>query len=196
MFRFFFHVKRCFLVWLAGCAAVGANPHALRHVHLAELAMRDQEPELARRHLELALQHDPREVRALSALGVLYYLEGELRKAAWFFEEAVRVRPDFPEAHANWGALLLAEGKLDAALKRLATALYHDPGNDAARWNLALAYLKKRDYRRAAVHLGWYCARTGHPPHAVRAWMASLHAAGEHQKARQVEARYLGRRFF
>jgi len=186
-----------FLVFLgtvsltAGCAGTGSNPHALAHMQLAAQALQEQDPELARRHLELALQHDPRNARALSALGVLHYLEGENRRAAWFFEESVRMRPDFPEAHANWGALLLSEGKLKAAVRRLFTALYYDPGNDAARWNLALAFLRLGNYRSAAVHLGWYCARAGHPRPAVKLWIHALHASGNHKKAEEVRRRHL-----
>lgn len=192
MFRYVFGwILVCSLCVIASCRGTQANAYTQRHLQIAEWAMREQEPELARRHIELALQYDPRDARALSALGVLFYIEGEMRKAAWFFEEAVRMRPDFPEAHANWGALLLAQGKYHAAARRLATALYYDPGNDAARWNLVLVLLRLKKYRMAATHLGWYCARTGHSPKIVKLWVDVLYAAGEYQKAEKVKKQYL-----
>jgi len=173
---------------LLSCRGTHDNPHAARHVRLGTQALSEQEPELAQRHFELALQYDARDSSALVGLGVVLYLEGEVRRARWFFEEALRQKPDSPEAHANLGALHWTQDRLEPAVRHLKTALYLDPGNDAARWNLAMIHMQRREYATAAVHLGWYCARRNHPPGAARQWALALRASGQIARARRVEA--------
>jgi len=184
-------VLSCLIViLLASCRPVHDNPHARRHVALGAQALREQEPGLAQRHFELALQYDPGDPPALVGLGVVFTLEGEARRARWFLEEALRQDPQNPEAHANLGALLWTEGKTGPAARHLRTALYLDPGNDAARWNLAMIHLRRREWAAAALHLGWYCARRGHPPEAVRQWARALEASGQKGPARRLRGRH------
>jgi len=182
------------LLHLLSCRGMHDNPHAARHVRLGAQALREQEPELAQRHFELALQYDAGDPSALVGLGVVHYLEREYRRARWFFEEAIRQKPDNPEAHANLGALLWTLDRLEPAVRHLKTALYLDPGNDAARWNLAMIHLQRREFAPAAVHLGWYCARRNHPPEALRLWASALRALGQSVRARRVEELRLRRR--
>ncbi|PKN28058.1 MAG: hypothetical protein CVU65_00430 [Deltaproteobacteria bacterium HGW-Deltaproteobacteria-22] len=173
---------------LPACRGAHDNPHTARHVRLGAQALREQEPELAQRHFELALQYDNGDPSALVGMGVVHYLEGEYRQARWFFEEAIRQKPDNPEAHANLGALLWTKDQLEPAMRHLKTALYLDPGNDAARWNLAMILMQRREYSAAAVHLGWYCARKNHPPEGLLQWARALRAAGQTVRARRVLA--------
>ncbi len=177
------------ILFLVSCRGVHDNPHARRHVARGAQALRDREPELAQRHFELALQYDPSDPPALVGLGVVHMLEQEHRRARWLFEEAIRQKPDYPEAHANLGALLWNQDRIGPAMRHLRTALYLDPGNDAARWNLAMIHLRRREPAAAAVHLGWYCARRGHPPGAVRMWALALEASGQIRRAREVRQR-------
>lgn len=174
---------------LVSCRGAHDNPHARRHVTQGALALRDREPDLAQRHFEMALQYDPTDPPALVGLGIVYMLEQEPRRARWLFEEAIRQKPDYPEAHANLGALLWNQDRIGPALRHLRTALYLDPGNDAARWNLAMIHLRRREPAAAAVHLGWYCARRGHPREAVRLWARALEASGQARRAREVRRR-------
>jgi Flp pilus assembly protein TadD len=187
-------MQKLFLVLIlllpyTACRGAHDNPHTARHVKLGAAALREQEPELAQRHFELALQFDARDPRALVGMGVVQFLEGEYRRARWFFEEAIRQQPDNPEAHANLGALLWTLDQLEPALRHLKTALYLDPGNDAARWNLAMILMERREFSAAAVHLGWYCARKNHPPEGLLQWARALRAAGQPGRAGRVMAR-------
>lgn len=79
----------------------------------------------------------------------------EFKKAEKEFNEAVRLRPDFSEAHNNIAVVAQHFGRFDEALtsaeKALTNITYREPW--AANGNLGLAYIAKGDLDRAAVAL-------------------------------------------
>ncbi len=162
---------------LAGCGNSVSNPQALHHVRKAAFALGQQDPSTARRHFELALMFQPENVDALAGLGAILFLEGERTKARWFLEKALRQGGNHPETHANLGVLYWSKGRPKKAMAHFQTALYLDPGNNAARWNTAMLFLEQQNYREAARHLGWYCTRNDYPEEAVKLWKHVLDAA-------------------
>ncbi len=79
----------------------------------------------------------------------------EFKKAEKEFREAVRLRPDFSEAHNNIAVVAQHFGRFDESLleaeKALSNITYREPW--AANGNLGLAYVSKGDLARAAVAL-------------------------------------------
>ena len=59
------------------------------------------------------LQVDPRHARALHFLGLIAHQVGRADLAIEFIGQAVRLRPDYAEAHSNLGMVLAGHEKMD-----------------------------------------------------------------------------------
>ncbi len=64
----------------------------------------------ARTHLERSLQADAKQPLAHEVLGGLLEAEGKVPEAVSHYQEAIRLRPDFGQAHLDLGALLARKG--------------------------------------------------------------------------------------
>jgi Flp pilus assembly protein TadD len=65
------------------------------------------------------------------------------------FASAVRLNPEFPQARAELGKLLLKRGDTEGAIAHLEKAVALDPENAAPAYVLAQAYRKRGDVDRA-----------------------------------------------
>jgi Flp pilus assembly protein TadD len=63
----------------------------------------------------------------------------ERAAATRHFEEALRLRPAYPEAHNNLGGVLYLEGRRSEAIAQFTEALRLRPGFTEARNNLGVA---------------------------------------------------------
>jgi Tfp pilus assembly protein PilF len=75
-------------------------------------------------------------------LGVAYFERGETRRAAWEFERAVALRPDWARAFVNLGDARLALGEVDGAIGAYRRAVLIAPDDPGAANNLAWALLQ------------------------------------------------------
>ena len=139
---------------------VKAGPRSedeMGHVWLQVLpeapANQDGRIALQRALMNRRLEKYPGDFTALCNLGELSALESDYREADRQFAEAARAQPDNATARSGWGAALLGEGKLDAAIPQLEEALRLDPLRGNARWNLAHALVLKKDFTAAASQL-------------------------------------------
>jgi Flp pilus assembly protein TadD len=69
----------------------------------------------ARVHLQKSLDADPNQPMAHELLGRLLAEAGKAPEAMAHFREAIRLRPDFGQAHLNLAAALLRQGNRAAA---------------------------------------------------------------------------------
>ena len=63
----------------------------------------------------------------------------KLVEALDHFQHAVRLKPDYAEAHANWGAALIAQGKAVEAIEHFREALRIHPSRADAHYNWGVA---------------------------------------------------------
>jgi protein O-GlcNAc transferase len=75
---------------------------------------------------------------------------GALPSARRLVEQALALDPDFGEAHALLGKILLAQGDAPGAVRHLAAASSHDPEDASIRYLLAQAYQRAGDPAAAA----------------------------------------------
>src|SRR5437773_12386730 len=62
------------------------------------------------------LQVDPHQAQALHLLGLIAYQMGQHDRATEYMGQALRLKPDYAEAHNNLGVALQEQGKLEEAL--------------------------------------------------------------------------------
>jgi len=78
-------------------------------------------------------------------------LHGNLKEAARHFSEAVRIKPEYAEAHSKLGVVLVRQGDVDGGIKHFSKALKINPGLNEARqglnWALRLKGSKRPPYR-------------------------------------------------
>ena len=85
------------------------------------------------------------------ARGTQYLDRGKVQEARAAYTEAVAMMPDYAEAHANLGLVLMLTGDLDGAVSRQLEAIRLNPGLAEAFYNLGNAYSRHRRYREAVT---------------------------------------------
>ncbi len=78
---------------------------------------------------------------------------GRREEALVHYAETVRLAPDMPEAHNNYGAALLVCGRADEAIEELTEAVRTEPDVGDAYFNLAGALLQKGRVQEAIPYL-------------------------------------------
>jgi tetratricopeptide (TPR) repeat protein len=127
----------------------------LGQLDLAEIefqrALRIAKDELKRKHSQPSVYH-----YVNHNLGVIRSLRGDFQAAIPFFEEAIRVEPDFADAHSSLGGALQDLGKLDEAITECREAIRLNPNSADCHNNLGWALQEKgrfeeaiREYRKA-----------------------------------------------
>lgn len=77
--------------------------------------------------------------------------KGDLKTAIADFRQAIELKPDLVQAHANLGSALAAAGQLSAAIEEDLQTLVVAPQNEAVRMNLAMAYYQSGDWNHARI---------------------------------------------
>lgn len=98
--------------------------------------------------------------------GVALSSKGAMRDAAGHFQAAVKLKPDWPDAHNNLGASLMNSGRPREAVVPLREAVKLAPGSDDGQLNLITALLLAGERDEAESRLKDYLARN---PDSARA---------------------------
>jgi len=90
-----------------------------------------------------------RNAEALFFEGNRHMEAGEVARAEACLRKAVRMVPDFAEAHANLGLLLERQGATDAAEECYRQSLGFDPSNSQTHLNLGALLTKQKRFSEA-----------------------------------------------
>lgn len=115
----------------------------------AELALAQNQPDLAAQHVQQAVRLDPRSAAAMRDGAIVLARANKPGEAMEMLEQAVRVEPGFAEAHYSLGLLRAERGDLEGAVESLRNAARLDPSNARASYNLALALTKLERWAEA-----------------------------------------------
>ena len=118
-------------------------------VNLAMAYYAKKRYELAKMVLENARQVDPGEAVVWNKLGFVEIALGNRPQAFECFRKAAELRPDYPEAQINYGAVLVDAEDFAAAEKVLELAIKYAPNNAQAHLDLGNAYRGSRQFDRA-----------------------------------------------
>jgi tetratricopeptide (TPR) repeat protein len=113
-----------------------APHHGLARYNLALTLKRADRPADAAAELLRLVQSDPRP-EAQYTLGVIYWQQGDLDRAADLLRAAIAANPQYADAHATLGAVLKAKGDLGAAAASLRRAIALTPESAGPHYVLA-----------------------------------------------------------
>ncbi len=89
------------------------------------------------------LEEQPKNFDARNNLGNYFYKQGMLDRAVLELEEAVKLKPDYPEGRNSLGTVYLAKGLIDKAIAEYLEAIRYKPVFPQAYYNLGNACIKK-----------------------------------------------------
>ncbi|MYF77748.1 MAG: tetratricopeptide repeat protein [Acidobacteria bacterium] len=173
---------------------------------LAALGERDE----AIRHLEDAVRVRPDFALALSDLGRLHFLNGDVERAVALFSRAIAASPELPQAHHNLGTVRLAQRNREEAEARFRRALEEWPEFAEAHYGLGealeaesqpdeafehyrRAVSAKPDFALAHFRLGNLLARSDDGDAAIRHYDAAIAAEPDFVPPRFNRAAVLAR---
>lgn len=163
----------------AAVIALGATTYARNRDYRSELVMWTD-----------VVEKRPNNARAYLNFGSVAPTPQDALRA---YQAAIRIRPDYADAHYNLGAVLARIGRTDEAMGAYREALRHDPQHDSARFNLANALADRgaveesiEEYRRllefnprhakALVNLGISLAGRGEMQEAADCFRRAVEA--------------------
>jgi tetratricopeptide (TPR) repeat protein len=95
-----------------------------------------------------ASQKDP---VVINKIGIAYHQLGELEKAKKSYEQAVKLKPDYGEAHNNLGAIYYSQKSYRKAVNTYKKALRYSPDSASIHMNLSIAYFARKNFKDAAL---------------------------------------------
>lgn len=90
--------------------------------------------------------------RAYNVVGRALAKRGQYDEALEYFQEAVRVAPEFAEGQNDLGVALARRGEIDEAITHYRTALRIDPGYARAHGNLGTVLARRGAFEEAIEH--------------------------------------------
>jgi tetratricopeptide (TPR) repeat protein len=100
----------------------------------------------------LAAGKSDKAAEAALTRGTMFGQQGNSAEATAHFQEALRLKPAYPEAHNNLGIVLAMQGNNAGAESHFSEALRIDPGFGDAHANLALVLEKEGKIDEAVAH--------------------------------------------
>ncbi len=116
-------------------------------------AIKNQNDDTIQRFSTEILTQNPKDVRALNAMALVYYKKGRMDAAQFLFNKAIAANPTSSELHSNLGLVHLAKNERREALKSFRKALEINSRDHIAAANAGSIYAQEKDYNKAALAL-------------------------------------------
>jgi tetratricopeptide (TPR) repeat protein len=108
------------------------------HGGYANLAMKCGRPDVAAQHRKMIVDLFPWDAREHNDLGMALADENKTEEAIAQYQEAIRLKPNFPEAINNLGNAMAKQGKPEEALTYFREAIRRNPDYPNAHFNMAV----------------------------------------------------------
>jgi Flp pilus assembly protein TadD len=138
-----------------GAAFLGQGKLREAVTHFSRALQIDPNYEDARANMRIALQKMGKsggEAEGHNLQAIALAAKGRLDEAVTHLAEALRIRPDFEEAHYNMGNILAQQGKLDEAIVHFSNVLRIKPNYAEAHNNLGIALARQGKLNDAVDH--------------------------------------------
>lgn len=119
--------------------------------------------------LKSAVASNPKDVAALTHLGMLFDMAGKFEQAAIYYRDILAVEPQNVEARMNYAGALFNNNEREKALTELHTVLKHRPDYDYAMYNLGVIYAAQHEHEKAKAWWDKVIALTSNSDLANRA---------------------------
>jgi tetratricopeptide (TPR) repeat protein len=104
-------------------------------------------------HYHLALQKDPLEPEGIyNNIGLVLGTVGRYREAIEYYSEALKINPNYVDAHINLGVVLARQGKTAGAYHHYSEALRVEPNSEKAHYNLGNVLMARGETDAAIRH--------------------------------------------
>ena len=111
---------------------------------------------VARKHVDICLQHNPEDPGALYYLGMIQKMEGDVTGAVHSLSKSVAGNPKNADSQGALGALWLQAGDVTGAVRALEQAVHLAPDEAQHHYQLAVAYQRAGAPDKAKVQLEIY----------------------------------------
>ncbi|HUJ71973.1 MAG TPA: tetratricopeptide repeat protein [Verrucomicrobiae bacterium] len=139
-------------------------------------------------------------------VGTTLWQKGKSQEAIGYFEHALRIKPEYAQAHCDMGVALQQEGKIEDAIGHFEEALRLRPDRALVHYDLAGALMQagrvqeaishweralqlKPDFVEAHYNLGTALAQTGKIEEAIAHYQQALQIRPDYAEARDALAR-------
>ena len=191
------------LLFIGGCISTTTGPPESKadqgdaaelNYQLGARYYRKGDYDLARDRLELALEQNPKNGLAWSALGLTYEALGNVRLAEESYDQAVRVAPRDFQIQENYAVFLCRQGRFDDARRYFDKAI-KAPTNDYSEQtytNAGVCMMRKPDHVAAEEYLRAALERRPTHGEALLQMSVLFYETGDNLRARAFLQRYLG----
>ncbi len=122
------------------------------HFNLGRALLIKQQRKEGLKHVQLALQYDPKHASAYAFLGSVYLLSSQLDKAEIVLRKALELEPNHIEALVDLGHVMGITDRMDDAVSHFHQALALSPQNSGAHFKLGVALQMQGRNREAIDH--------------------------------------------
>ena len=202
MNRYFYRVSAAFLAFaLTACSTLSTEKEARQdrriadtNIQLGIAYMREGDFETALVKLHKALDADPDSATANGTLAILYENIGENDLAEKHFKTALRLSPEDPQTHNNYGQFLCRHGEYTQALEQFKIAA-RDPlytGLAASLTNAGICAGKIPDVKQAEDYFRKALEHDKNFPYALLQMADLMFTQGKYLAARAYIQRFDG----
>lgn len=129
------------------------------------------------------LTQNPKDLRALNALAMVYYKRGRFEAAEYLLNKAMAVDNDRAELYSNMGLIRIAQGEKREAIKAFRKGLEINNQDAVIGANLGSIYVKDKDYSKAELALEIPIRKGTKDVKTLNNYAIALTGTGKHDKA-------------
>lgn len=116
-------------------------------------AIREQNDDAISQATTEILTQNPKDLRALNALAMVYYKRNRYEAAEYLLNKAIAIDSNRAELHSNLGLIKMAQGEKREAIQSFRKGLAINSQDPVIGANLGAIYVKEKDYSKAEIAL-------------------------------------------
>lgn len=124
----------------------------LMHLNKGKEALKQNDFDMARLELEIALRYRPENEELLNLLGMVYFKLKKYPEAEVIYKKLITKNPDIFILRSNLGVVLFKQGKIEEALEHFQRSIELKPNYLKAHLYLGLIYKKMEKFEAALEH--------------------------------------------